>query len=93
MNEYTNPKTGYIEGFAFNTEDVLEAHKKRWESIKDLPRKEYVVYSNSVHGRTIYFLSEKARDLSPLQKLLLANDGPVPFGGVVVDFKVEVYND
>ena len=92
-SEYTNPNTGYIDGYAMRSKEVEDKHRAAWEYVKDLPRSEYIASKTAMYGRNIIVLTSEAAGLSPLQKLVLADGGPCPFGGVVNGLRVEVYND
>lgn len=91
---FTNDKTGYIDGFAFRSEDVRKLHEEAFETVKHIDIKIAVTKKEHGYGRNIFWLdSEYANSLEPLQKLVLANGGPCAFGGVVNHDKVQIYND
>lgn len=91
---YSRAETGFVDGFAFRGEDVKSNHDAAWASVADINRKQAVIKSSPIYGSTIYDLSATlCADLEPLQKLVLANGSPSPFGGTVRGMRVEVYND
>jgi poly-beta-hydroxyalkanoate depolymerase len=92
----SNPpvRPGAVKGYAMQTDDFLDAHKEAWAKVSKLDREAAVKTLKHGYGHTIYSIdATTAATLSTLEKVVLANGGPAPFGGWVSGNRVEVFND
>lgn len=81
-------------GYAYMSPEIREAHVAAWERVKELNLTAAVTSGETSYGRRTFLLDpEKTKDLTDLEKLVLADGGPSPFGGYVIDSTVVVYTD
>lgn len=85
---------GYVQGYAYASESVLEEHKAAAKEVAGIDRGKAIEHTEHLYGRNFYQLNPDLTDgLTDLQKVVLANGGPAPFGGSVEGRFVTVWND
>ena len=76
----------------FNSLTGFYDHDRAYKSILGIG--DAVVKYRQGESETVVWLDpDKTKDLSPLQKLVLADGAPSPLGGVVAGNRVTVYRD
>jgi hypothetical protein len=85
---------GYVKGYAFADSDVKVAHELAWHRVQQMNLAGAVLSRQSLYGRNEYRIdSVKTAGLSDLEKVVLVDGGPSPFGGNVSGSTVTVYTD
>lgn len=85
----------FVDGFAFAPDEVFEHHKAEHARLVELVGEESVIVEIK-HGynHTKYLLDPvRTKDLTLFEKCLLANRGPLPFGGRAEGSWVVVHTD
>ncbi|GAA5229222.1 hypothetical protein [Arthrobacter cryoconiti] len=81
-----------VNGYAFAGPEILDEHKAAFEQVKHIQGA--VLSDVSTYARRTKRMDpEKTKGLTDLQKLVLADGGPSPFGGHVDGNTVAVYTD
>ena len=85
--------TIHIDGFAFRGPEQKQAHQDAWEKVKHIEGA-ILRKRGGYASMTIELDPAKVEGLSPLEKLVLADQMPSPFGGRLESpTRVVVYTD
>lgn len=82
----------YVNGYAFAAPEAVQEHRDAWDRVKHI--KGAILSDRSTYGRRTKTIdTDLTKGLTDLEKLVLADGGPSPFGGEVTSTTVVVYTD
>lgn len=90
----TRGTIGNVPGYAMAHAHVLEDHQAAWARVDNIDRSKAIEKVTRMHNAVEYTLDyQTCAGLSPLEKVVLANGGPAPWGGSAPGIKVTVFID
>ena len=82
----------HVKGYAFEGPEQATAHRGAWQKVKSIEGAVLSKRSGYAH-QMVELDAAKVDGLTSLEKLVLADRGPSPFGGEVHGNTVKIYTD